>query len=755
MNIELLTLSKLAAIRGEAGNFTVSIDQSPRYVDMDKCIACGACSEKCPAKTADEFNEGIAKRKAIYVPYAQAVPLKYVIDPDRCIFLKKGKCGACQKICPTGAVNFDEKPREISLNVGSVIITAGFKTFDPSVFDNYQHAHLPNVMTSMEFERILAAGGPTAGHVLRPSDQKEPKKIAWLQCVGSRDLNKCDHEYCSSVCCMYAIKEAVIAKEHLGSEFQGTIFYMDMRTHGKDFERYYERAKSDGIRFICSKVHTVNQTDEDGTLSLEYVTDAGERIMEAFDMVVLSVGMEPADSAVEVAQKLGVELNQYNFVQTDDVHPVATSQPGIYVAGVIQGCKDIPQSVMEASAAACSAGLTLSAARGTLVKDKQFPAETDVSQEPPRIGVFVCNCGINIGGIADVPAITEYAAGLPHVVYAEENLFSCSQDTQDKLVDIIREKKLNRIVVAACTPRTHEPLFQETIRNAGVNAYLFDMANIRNQCTWVHSDDKVAATAKSKDLVRMAVSRAQLLEPIPDLAVDVNKSALVVGGGVAGMTAALSLADQGFPAVLVERSAELGGAARDIATTWRGREVRTFLDDLIRQVKNHPDVEVFLEAEVTSAKGFVGNFETQVTSGNLTRLVHHGAAIIATGGEAADTDEYLYGKNPRVMRWHEIEQQPELLKDAASVVFIQCVGSRDENRPYCSRICCTTSVAQAIAIKDKHPATHVYILYRDIRTFGEREVLYKQARAKGVIFIRYSLENKPTVTEGDGGTWCG
>jgi heterodisulfide reductase subunit A len=718
---------------------------------MDKCIACGACSEKCPAKTADEFNEGITKRKAVYVPYAQAVPLKYVIDPDRCIFLKKGKCGACQKICPTGAINFDDKPEDISLNVGSIIVTAGFKTFDPSVFDNYQHARLPNVVTSMEFERILSAGGPTAGHVLRPSDGKEPAKIAWLQCVGSRDLNKCDNEYCSSVCCMYAIKEAVIAKEHLGAGFQGSIFYMDMRTHGKDFEKYYERAKADGIRFICSKVHTVNQADESGTLTLEYATDAGERISEDFDMVVLSVGMEPADSAVAAARKLGIELNRYNFVQTDDVRPVATSRPGIYVAGVIQGCKDIPQSVMEASAAACSAGMTLSSARGTLVREKQFPAENDVSDEPPRIGVFVCNCGINIGGIADVPAIKEYAAGLPHVVYAEENLFSCSQDTQDKMVDIIRKQKLNRIVVAACTPRTHEPLFQETIRNAGVNAYLFDMANIRNQCTWVHSADKDAATAKAKDLVRMAVARAALLEQIPDLSVAINKTALVVGGGVAGMTAALSLAEQGFPAVIVERSSELGGTARDVATTWRGREVQPFLDDLIDRVQKHPELEVFLNSEITGAKGFVGNFETQVTSGNLVRVVRHGAAVIATGAEASDTDEYLYGQNPRVLRWHEIEHQPEMLKNAANVVFIQCVGSRDEKRPYCSRICCTTSVSQAIAIRDQHPDTNVFILYRDIRTFGEREILYKEARAKGVVFIRYSLESKPTVSEADDG----
>ena len=751
MNIELLTLSKLTAIEGEEGNFTVTIKKSPRYVDMDKCIACGTCSDKCPAKTADEFNEGIAKRKAIYVPYAQAVPLKYVIDADRCIYFKKGKCRACEKFCPTGAIKFDDQEELVALNVGAIIVTAGFQTFDPSAFDNYQHAQFPNVVTSMEFERILSAGGPTAGHVLRPSDQKEPSKIAWLQCVGSRDLNKCDNEYCSSVCCMYAIKEAIIAREHLGADFQGTIFYMDMRTHGKDFERYYDRAKADGIRFISSKVHTINQIDASGLLSLEYVTDAGERIFEDYDMVVLSVGMEPSDSAVEVAQKLGVELNRYNFVRTTDVRPVATSRPGIYVAGVIQGCKDIPQSVMEASAAACSAGISLSSARGSLVKDKQFPAENDISKEPPRIGVFVCNCGINIGGIADVPAITEYAKSLPHVVYAEENLFSCSQDTQDKLVEIIREKKLNRVVVAACTPRTHEPLFQETLRNAGVNAYLFDMAHIRNQCTWVHSEDKTAANIKSKDLVRMAVSRAELLEPIPDLAVEITKSALVIGGGIAGMTAALSLADQGFPAVIVERSCELGGNARDIATTWQGEDVGSFLEDLSARVAKHPDVEVLVNAEVTQAGGFVGNFETQVSSGNVVRVVRHGATVIATGAEASDTDEYLYGKNPKVMRWHDIEQHPEMLSDADSVVFIQCVGSRDENRPYCSRICCTTSVSQAIAVKAEHPETSVYILYRDIRTFGEREVLYKEARAKGVIFIRYSLDDKPSVSEGDDG----
>jgi heterodisulfide reductase subunit A len=714
---------------------------------MDACIACGTCSEKCPAKVVDEFNEGLAKRKAIYVPYAQAVPLKYAIDRDHCIYFQKGRCRACEKFCPTQAIRFDEKETDITLQVGSVILTAGFTPFNPDKLDNYQHAKLANVITSMEFERILSAGGPFAGHVKRLSDGQEPKKIAWLQCVGSRDMNRCDNPYCSSVCCMYAIKESVIAKEHLGPEFQPTIFYMDMRTHGKDFEKYYDRARAEGVRFIRSRVHTITQVDESGTLNLTYASDAGEWMEEQFDMVVLSVGMEPARSAVEAAGILGIQLNPYRFVQTEDTSPVSTSRKGIYVAGSLQGCKDIPQSVVEASAAACQAGVSLSPARGTLVKDKIFPAEQPVGNEEPRIGVFVCNCGINIGGIADVPAVAAYAKSLPHVAYVEEDLFACSQDTQEKMVEVIRREKLNRIVVAACTPRTHEPLFQETIKNAGLNAYLFEMANIRNQCTWIHSQEKDKATDKAKDLVRMAVSRATLLEPIPDLSVPVAKSALVIGGGVAGMTAALSLADQGFPAVIVEKSNALGGAARDVHHTSKGAEVQPFLNNLIQRVENHPGLTVLLHAEVADAAGFVGNFETQIRCGDSVQTIRHGATIIATGGKAAAVDEYGYGKNPRITRWHDLENNPEMLEGGDSVVFIQCVGSRDENRPYCSRICCTTSVMQAISIKEKKPDTGVFILYRDIRTFGERELLYKKARELGVIFIQFTLEQKPVVTE--------
>ncbi len=718
---------------------------------MDKCIGCGTCAEKCPAKTLDEYNEGLGKRKAIYVPYPQAVPLKYAIDSEKCIYFKKGKCKACEKFCPTDAIVFDDKEENLTINVGSVVIAAGFKPFDTSDLDTYQYSKFPNVVTSLEFERILSAGGPTAGHVERPSDGKEPSKIAWLQCVGSRDLNRCDNEYCSSVCCMYAIKESVIAKEHIGGDFEPTIFYMDIRTHGKDFEKYYERAKDDGVRFLRSRVHTITEADESGSLKMAYVTEAGERKEEQFDMVVLSVGMEPADSAIDAAEKLGIELNEYKFVKTDNLTPVSTSQKGIYVAGVLQGCKDIPQSVVEASAAACSASIALAPSRGTMVNEKVFPDENDVAGQEPSIGVFICNCGVNIGGIADVPAIAEYAKGLPGVSYVQENLFSCSQDTQEKMVEVAKEHNLNRIVVAACTPRTHEPLFQETMRNAGLNAYLFEMANIRNQCTWCHSEEKDKATEKAKDLVRMAVARVALLEPIPDLSVDVNKSALVVGGGVAGMTAAINLADQGFPVTIAEKSSELGGAAKDIVKTWAGQDVQAFISELTDKIKNHSNIELMLNSEVTGASGFVGNFETEIKNERSATTVKHGATIIATGGQAADTDEYLCGKNANVTRGHDLEQNPDKLKGANNIVFIQCVGSRDENRPYCSRVCCTSSVMQAVAIKDENPDANVYVLNRDIRTYGERETLYKTAREKGVVFVRYSQDNKPKVTEsGDG-----
>jgi heterodisulfide reductase subunit A2 len=517
----LLTLSEITAIAGVEGNFTVTVLQQPRYVDMEKCIACGLCAEKCPKRVDDVYNEKLVKRKAIYVPYSQAVPLKYAIDAENCIYWKKGKCGACEKYCPSGAINFKDTQKTLELQVGSVILAPGFKSFDPSRFDNYAYSRHPDVMTSLEFERVLSATGPFSGHLVRPSSMggknptgKPPQKIAWLQCVGSREINRCDNGYCSSVCCMYAVKQAVMAKDHSNDPLDCAIFYMDMRTQGKDFDRYYENAVKNGTRFIPARIHTIEPVSGSDDLLLRYTDEAGHPVEEVFDMVVLSTGLEITQETVGLSKTLGIELDADHFTRSDSFHPVGTSVPGIYACGVFTGPKDIPQSVMEASAAACAATENLAAVRNSRTQTVVVPTEQDVSRDAPRIGVFVCNCGINIGGIVRVPEVAEYAKRLPGVVYVEENLFTCSQDTQDKMTEIIRKEGLNRVVVAACTPRTHEELFQETLINAGLNKFLIEMANIRNQDSWVHSDNPDAATEKAKDLVRMAVAKTFLSDPL-------------------------------------------------------------------------------------------------------------------------------------------------------------------------------------------------------------------------------------------------
>jgi heterodisulfide reductase subunit A-like polyferredoxin len=662
------------------------------------------------------------------------------------------ECMQCVTVCQAGAVDHSQKPQTVGLKVGAVILAPGFKPFDPSQYEAYHYASYPNVITSMEFERILSASGPFEGHLVRPSDHQEPKKIAWLQCVGSRDLHHCDNSYCSAVCCMYAIKEAVIAKEHSKVPLDCAIFFMDMRTMGKDFEKYYWRAEDEqGVRFVRSRVHSVDPVPGTDDVSIRYLDEDGTVKNETFDMLVLSVGMETAPQVLELAKNLGVQVNTSKFADTSPFTPVSTNRPGIYACGAFQGPKDIPQSVMEASAAASAASELLAPARYSLARKKpEFP-ERDISQEEPRIGVFVCHCGINIGGVVDVPAVREYAATLPYVEYVDENLFTCSQDTQVTMKQRIEEHRLNRIVVASCTPRTHEPLFQETIKEAGLNKYLFEMANIRDQDSWVHMHEPVAATRKAKDLVRMAVAKVALQQPLMEFTLPITKTGLIIGGGVAGLEAGLGLAEQGFQVHLVEKKDFLGGHALKLNHAWTGEEIQPYVSDLVKRVENHPRMEVHLNSEVTAVQGFVGNFSSTISTQGRDSLVEHGTAIIATGGHSFKPQEYLYKENPRVLLALEMDQamreKNPLVTGAKSAVFIQCVGSREPERPYCSRVCCTHSVENALRLKEMNPEMDVFILYRDLRTYGLRENLYKEAREKGVLFIRFDLENKPRVEQ--------
>ena len=719
-------------------------------MDINKCIACGLCAEKCPKKVPDEHNLYLSKRKAIFVKYAQAVPLKYVIDSKHCLYLTRGKCRLCEKFCPTGAINFEDKEETLTIKAGAVVLTVGNSPYDPGQYDLFGYKKHPNIVTSMEFDRSLSVSGPYDGQVIRPSDKKEPEKIAWFQCIGSRNAHKDSNGYCSVVCCTYAIKQAMLAKEHCNGNLDTAIFYIDIRTHGKDFERYYNRAKNEmGVRFIKSKTTNIIPVDGTGRHLIRYIGNDGRLIKEEFDIVVLSVGLCVSEQVIAMARRLNIELNSYNFAETSSFEPVQSSRPGIYVSGSFQAPKDIPSSVVDSSAAAGVIGSRLAKARWTLTKTEHTPKEINVFGESIRIGVFVCCCGSNIARTVDVPAVVEFAKELPYVVYAEQNLFSCSQDTQNKMAQIIKEQQLNRVVVAACTPKTHEQLFQKTMINAGINKYLFEMANIRNQCSWVHSDNIEIATEKAKNLVRMSVAKAALLEPLVEPAMNINQTALVIGGGVAGMEASKNLAAQGYRTCLLEKTDSLGGQAKKIDETWRGEDVQQYLADLIQDVKSAENIEIFLNSEIKQVDGFAGNFKTTINIDKNIKEIEHGVTIIASGASELKTDQYYYGKDPRVLTALDLQQKfinkNSALMKVNTAVFIQCVGSRIPQRPHCSRICCTMSIKSALKLKEINPQMNVVIIYREMRSYGLREEIYREARKKGIVFIRYDFDNGLSV----------
>jgi len=755
-NIRLITNTSVVGLEGKAGDFKVTLRSNPRYVEADKCVGCGLCAEKCPVKVPDLFNERIGNRKAIYNKYAQAVPNTYAIDKDQCLFLTRGQtkagkdiCKLCEKVCETGAINFDQQPSEELINVGAVIVASGFKRFDPSGLDYYGYGRFKNVVTSMELERILSASGPYQGHLIRPGDRAEPRRVAWIQCVGSRNLTGAGMSYCSAVCCTYAVKEAIVAKEHSVGDVDAAIFYIDMRAFGKDFEAYLDRAKTEyGVRFIKSRIYEVEELPS-GSLRMRYADEFGKVSTEEFDMVVLSVALRPADGTVELAKVLGIELNSHGFSNIPGMDITQSSREGIFVCGAVTGPQDIPDTVVQASAAAGSAAAFLAGARGSNVVEKDFPPERDTTGEDPRVGVFVCRCGINIGNVVDVTRVKESIAGAKSVEYAGEFLYACSQDSQEKVKEAIEKYGLNRIVVASCTPRTHEELFRQTLRESGLNPFLFEMANIREHCSWVHSSNPEAATRKAMDLVSRAVQKVRRSESLEELTLSINRDALVIGGGVSGINAALELAGQGIKVFLLEKTERLGGLTLRIKANISGFNIRNYLEDLIGKVNSNPLIEVITGANVDGAWGHVGNFTTRVITGEGAREINHGVAIIAIGGRESRPVEYLYGQDSRIMTGLQLDgaisNEDPIVTGAKIAVFIQCVGSRGDERSYCSRMCCSETVKNALELKELNPQIKIYVLYRDIRTFGFREDFYTLARQKGIVFIRFQREKHPEI----------
>jgi heterodisulfide reductase subunit A len=709
--------------------------------------------EYCPVKYPDQYNQEISMNKAVHVYFAQAIPLVTYID-ESCLYLKEGKCRICEAVCKNNAIDLNQKPEKEEIKVGAIILSPGFEPFDPKVRKEYQYGEFVNVVTSMDYERLLCSTGPYGGEILRASDKKHPHNVAWIQCVGSRQVIEGGNSYCSAVCCTYTQKQVILTKDH-DAKARCTIFHNDIRSYGKDFERFYERAeKLPGVRIFRSYTTIVKEDPVTKNVTIRYSTfDEGVK-EEEFDMVVLSIGMNPPKDVEDLAKTFGIELESHDFCKLNPVNPMETNRPGIFVSGALQGPIDIPESVFSASGAGSQIGELLDYRRGNLAKERVYPPEKDLSQEEPRVGVFVCHCGANIGRVVDVPGTVEYCKTLPNVVYAQEQLFSCATNSAKEITDMINEKGLNRVVVAACSPRTLEPLFRDTLREAGINQYYFEMANIREHNSWVHSKEKEEATEKAHDIIRMSVARACELKPLQEFDLPVDKRALVLGGGIAGMNCALSIANQGHEVYLVEKDTELGGIARKIHSTLEGLDVQAYLRDLIDKVYQHRLIHVYTNATIARAGGYVGNFVTTVESGRGTTEIKHGAAILAIGTDLYTPTEYLYGQDDRVMTHLELEEKivtgDEKVMNAKNLVMIQCVGCRNEERNYCSRICCSESVKNALLLKEKNPAMDIYILFRDVRTYGFKEDYYREAAGKDVKFIRYEPENPPMVEPGVG-----
>jgi len=757
-NIELMTYHEVKKVEGEPGDFTVTVLKKPRYIDETKCKGCGDCATKCPKiEVGNIFDMNLGKRKSVYIPFPQAVPPIYLIDPELCLKFTKGVCGVCEKVCEAEAIDYEQQPQDIEIKVGAIVVATGFEMFAEELSSRWGYHH-QNVVNALEYERILCASGPFGGHVLRPSDEKEPEIIAFIQCAGSRDLHE-NVPYCSSVCCMYTAKEAIITKEH-SEHSQCFVFRHDIRAYGKNFYEFTQRAQDEyGVKYFQTKISTIGEDPETNDLIIHYEDlKTGEFKDFRANLVVLATPLVPSKGTHELSKILNIELDHYDFYKEKSYfNKSLSSKEGIFLCGFAQGPMDIPETVADASGVASQVATLLNSVKFTEVKDKVYDiAEREVKiTDEPRIGVLICHCGINIGKYVDVPEVRDYIKTLPNVVHCEDNLYSCSSDSQERIKELIIEKDLNRFIVASCTPRTHEPLFQETCQEAGMNKYLFEMVNIRDQCSWVHMTEKEAATEKSKDLLRMAIAKARLIKPQPEEKLEITPIGLVIGGGVSGMTAALNLADQGFKTYIVEKEEKLGGNLNNLNILYPIQEdASIFLKEITEKIENHKNIEALLKSKIDSIKGYVGNYEVSISnSGKDLKELKIGTIIVATGAqEFKPHGLFQYGnKNNDVITQLELEQKLQntdksWLDKVNRVTFILCTNARQkEGITYCSNVCCGASIKNISILKQLRPELEIVVLYRDLQMAKKEFEEYYRNRRKDAMFLRYDLENLPEV----------
>jgi len=744
-NIEIMTNSTVVGARGLPGDFTVQVHHHPRYVDIHLCINCDECSKVCPVELTSEYQAGLVSRKAAYKPSVRSAPNAYVIE--------KGPycepCRKCQEICPTKAINLDAEDWFEEIQVGAIILAVGYKLYDPSPAEELGYGRYPNVVTGLQFERLASRSGPTEGIVERPSDGKIPERIAWLQCIGSRDQ---EHPYCSSICCMYATKEAVLAKERLPG-VSCEVFIMDERAFSKEYTAYFDQSKDLwGVDYTRSRISEIKEDPNTNDLILHYEDEQGTLRRKTFDLVVLSVGSEPPPKAVALAEDMQIELNEYGFCKTDKFEPLDTSRPGVFVAGAFATPKEIAETIMDASGAAARAMALLSGKSGTETTKPVYPPEKDVSAEEPRIGVFACYCHPTIDEVVDVDNVLSQTARLPGVTHVQALEYGCLPGGPEAIRQAIREHKLNRVVVGACTPRTHLAFFQHVLRQEGLNPQLLEFVSLRDNCAWVHADDPVGATRQAKEEMRISVLRAKHFRAYDKESRSFERSALVIGGGLAGMTAALAIADEGYDVFLVEKTNQLGGNLRNLYHTAEGPNPQRLLHSLIKRVHSHERIALYYNTEVIGFEGHVGNFRTRLSydgDGEPPRCweIAHGVAVVATGGYEYKGNTHLYGLNPRVITQLELEKRlasdVDAARDLRQVVMIQCVSPPEQKVHYCSRTCCTNTMKNAIQIKQINPDCEIYVLYKDLITYGFREKYYTEARERGVIFLRYDESEPP------------
>lgn len=749
-HIELRAMTTVKSVTGEKGNFSVHLKTSPRYINLDKCTACGECYKAFPECV--QFNPGLDHRAPTCMRYPQATPQAYSVDLEKCSDVE-----ALMKSCPAGAINPDDMGRDHVVNCGAVVMCPGADVFDPSGLDYLAYDTQADVVTSLEYERILSASGPTMGNLVRPSNGEQPKKVAWIQCIGSRGLHRGAGPYCSSACCMFALKEAMVTRERFGEDIETTIFYMDMRTFGKDYEMYLQRAKDEfGVRLVHARPHSITQPKGKTDLEVIYTNDGSvEQQLETFDMIVLSTGFRVAEDVKKLAADIGIEMHDDGFPVTDAFNAQASSVPGIYVSGMFESPKDIPETMVQASAAACLAGGDVGTAEHE-EEEIEPVKEREITGEEPKIGIFICECGENIGSAVNVEELSEYSLSLDNVAVAQAVGHGCSRESMELIKTAIVDEGLNRVVIGGCSPRSHQEKFQDLLKSAGLNKYLLEIANIREQATWVHPNEPEKATTKAKELIRMAAGAVLKAQPLVDHSLPMNKDVMVVGGGVTGMTAALELAQQGSKVYLVEKSAELGGNARNLIKTIEGDNVQEFVAELIQKTEEQENIEIIKGGIIVDHTGMPGMFKTGMQVGKqlFYRQIEHGVTILATGALANRPEEYLLDSSEKVVNQLElaqmIDKQASDVKKWENIVMIQCVGSREEGNPNCSRICCQSAVKNALAVLAVNPDARVFVLYRDMRTYGRLEEYYQEARAKGVIFVRYTQDNKPEVEEVDG-----